>query len=455
MTVVVAILSFIVAIGILVTIHEFGHFWMARRLHVRILRFSIGFGKPFWHRRFGAAPVESWELALAPIPLGGYVKMLDGREGPIPAGEEAHAFDHQSIGKRTLIVLAGPLANLIFAVLALTIVFSVGFPSVRPILGRVPPGSYAARAHLKSGDIILAVDGHSTEDWGAVALDLVGGLMHTHIIRIRYQSPQGHLRTTDLNILDRRPFTVPGHLLKRLGFKPGLPSFPAVIKQVLPGSPAQSAGIRPGDRILSIAGFRVSDFHALARFIEKHPGTEVKLVWLDRGQTIDRMVTLGVHAVQGHRTGFLGVEAALPRDFTQRFIVQVRDSPLEALSHAFRYTVRVSSLTLSLLYHMLTGQASLRNISGPIRIAQYAGATAQSGWVSFLSFLAIVSISLGLFNLLPIPILDGGHLLYYVIEVLQRKPLSARAEWIGQQIGIGLLVLVMGLAFYNDLAHLF
>ncbi|MHB1544143.1 MAG: RIP metalloprotease RseP [Gammaproteobacteria bacterium] len=455
MTVVISIVSFIVAIGILITVHEFGHFWMARRLHVRVLRFSIGFGRPFWHRLFGTVQGDPWELALAPIPLGGYVKMLDGREEPIPAGQEAHAFDHQSIGKRSLIVLAGPLTNLIFAVFALAVVFTVGFPAVRPILGQVPQGSYAARAHLHSGDIILAVDGHLSENWGAVALDLVGGLMHTHVIRIRYRSRKGLVRTAFMHIQNRRPFTVPGHLLKRLGFKPGIPSFPAVIKKVLPGSPAASAGIESGDRIVSIAGLKISDFHELARYIENHPTAHVKLVWQRQGRTFSRMATIGTHLIQGHHVGFLGIEAALPKGFSKRFVVQVRDSPLYALVHAFRYTVRVSSLTLSLLYHMLIGQASLRNISGPIRIAQYAGATAQSGWVSFLSFLAIVSISLGLFNLLPIPILDGGHLLYYVIEVLQRKPLSARAEWIGQQIGIGLLVLVMGLAFYNDLVHLF
>ncbi|EQD55520.1 membrane-associated zinc metalloprotease, partial [mine drainage metagenome] len=237
MTVVIAILSFVVAIGILITVHEFGHFWMARRFHVRVLRFSLGFGPPFWHRRFGTVRGDPWELALAPIPLGGYVKMLDGREGPIPAGEETHAFDHQSISKRSLIVLAGPLTNLIFAVLALAVVFGVGFPTVRPILGRVPPGSYAARAHLHSGDVILAVNGHASANWGAVALDLVGGLMHSHVIRIRYQSRKGSVRTTFMHIQNRRSFTVPGHLLKRLGLKPGIPAFPAVIRKVLPNSP--------------------------------------------------------------------------------------------------------------------------------------------------------------------------------------------------------------------------
>ncbi len=455
MTVVIAIVSFIVAIGILITVHEFGHFWMARRLHVRVLRFSIGFGRPFWLRRVGTTHGDPWELALAPIPLGGYVKMLDGREGPIPPGDEPRAFDHQSIGKRSLIVLAGPLTNLLFAVAALAVVFAVGFPAVRPVLGPVPAGSYVARAHLHSGDVILAVNGHPSVNWGAVALDFVGALMRTHVIQIQYRSRKGQDLTTFMHIQNRRPFTVPGHLLKRLGFKPGIPGFPAVIRKVLPDTPARAAGLVPGDRIVSIAGVKITDFHALATFIENHPGAQVKLAWLDRGKVLARTVTLGMHRIQGRQMGFLGVEAALPKGYVKNFIVQVRDSPPQALIHALRYTVRVSSLTLSLLYHMLIGEASLRNISGPIRIAQYAGATAQSGWVSFLSFLAIVSISLGLFNLLPIPILDGGHLLYYVIEVLQRKPLSARAEWVGQQIGIGLLVLVMGLAFYNDLVHLF
>lgn len=455
MTVLIAIVSFVVAVGILITVHEFGHFWMARRLHVRVLRFSIGFGHPFWRRRMSGTQGESWELALAPIPLGGYVKMLDGREGPIPAGEEGQAFDHQPIGKRTLIVLAGPLTNLLFAVIALAIVFAVGFPAIRPILGQVPPGSYAARAHLKPGDVILAVNGHASPDWSAVALDVVGRLMHGHHIRIRYRSVEGRVRITSLQIQHRRAFTVPGHLLKRLGFTPGVPTFPAVIHKVLPNSPAAALGLQPGDRIVSVAGIPVHDFQALARYIAHHAGDRVPLTWQQDGKLLAGEVTLGTHGAGTRRIGFLGVEAALPKNFENRFVVQVRDPPLGAVTHAFRYTVRVSTLTLSLLYHMLVGEASLRNISGPIRIAQYAGETAQSGWISFLSFLAIVSISLGLFNLLPIPILDGGHLLYYVIELLQRKPLSARAEWIGQQIGIGVLLLVMGLAFYNDLVHLF
>jgi regulator of sigma E protease len=453
MSILTALAAFILAIGVLVTVHEFGHFWVARRLGVKTIRFSIGFGKPFWTRTLGRAGGNPWELALAPIPLGGYVKMLDGREAPIPAGQELHAFDHQPILKRVLIVVAGPLFNFLFAVLALTVVYSVGFPAIRPILGSVTPHSSAARAHLHAGDVILGVNGHSSKTWGELELALVSAVMRSHRIHVSYRSRAGVEKTTVIQIGRRKPLTVPGRLFKGLGLKPGAPLLPPVVRQVLPGTAAQKAGLQPGDRLLSIAGHPLTNFDVLTRFVMRHPDGQVRLVWVDKGRQISKEVTLGVRRVGGHRYGFLGVTAALPPGFMKQFVLQIRDPPPVAVWHALRYVWKISGLTLSLVYRMIAGQASVRNLSGPIRIAQYAGETARASWISFLSFLALLSISLGLLNLLPIPILDGGHLLYYAIEVVNRRPLSARAEWIGQQVGFGLLVVLMGLAFYNDLTH--
>jgi regulator of sigma E protease len=453
MSILTAVAAFLLAIAVLVTVHEFGHFWVARRLGIRTLRFSIGFGKPFWSRTFGQAGGNPWELALAPIPLGGYVKMLDGREGPVPQGEEHQAFDHQPLAKRALVVVAGPAFNFLFAVLALTVVYSVGFPAVRPVLGLVTPRSVAARAGLHAGDVILAVNGHESKTWGELELALVSAIMRSHQIQVSYRIPTGVKKKTVMSIGSRKPFTVPGHLFKDLGLKPGAPRLPPVIRQVLPGSAAQKAGLLPGDRLLSINGHSLPSFNALTRYVMKHPGGQVQLVWIHNGHPVSREVLLGVRELSGNRYGFLGVTAALPAGFMKQFVLQVRDPLPVAVLHAIRYVWKMSGLTLGLVYRMITGQASIRNLSGPIRIAQYAGKTARASWISFLSFLSVLSISLGLLNLFPIPILDGGHLLYYAIEVVHRRPLSARAEWVGQQIGFGLLFLLMGLAFYNDLTH--
>jgi regulator of sigma E protease len=453
MSILTAVAAFILAIGILVSVHEFGHFWVARRLGVRTTRFSIGFGKPFWTRTFGQKGGNPWELALAPIPLGGYVKMLDGREGPIPSGEEHRAFDHQPLSKRALVVVAGPAFNFLFAVLALTVVYSVGFPAIRPVLGSVTPHSVAARAGLRAGDVILAVNGHESRTWGELELALVSAIMQSHRIQLDYRSPHGARERALILIGSRKPFTVPGRLFKDLGLKPGVPRLPPVIRQVLPGSAAQKAGLLPGDRLLSIDGHPLPSFEVLTRFVMRHPDGKVRLTWIHKGHPVSKEVTLGLRKIGGHRYGFLGVTVALPAGFVKQFMLQVRDPIPVAVMHALRYVWKISGLTLGLVYRMITGQASIRNLSGPIRIAQYAGETAQTSWISFLSFLSVLSISLGLLNLFPIPILDGGHLLYYAIEVVHRRPLSARAEWVGQQVGFGLLFLLMGLAFYNDLSH--
>jgi len=453
MTVLNSILAFIVAIGLLVTIHEFGHFLVARLVGVKVLRFSIGFGPALvkWGGHDGGT-----EYVLAILPLGGYVKMLDEREGDVPPRERAQAFNNKSIPRRLAIVSAGPAFNFLFAILAYWIVFMVGLPGVRPIVGEVAPQSIAARAGVAEQDRIVAVNGEETSTWSTATIALLEGVLGNDRIRLLLENPAGQSREVELHVEDAHPLTEPGALLPGLGLTEWIPELPPEIGAVVADSAAERAGLLAGDRIMRSGGEPVAGVGDWIEQIQAHAGKPLALVVLREGKAFDLTITpQPVTLDDGTHVGRIGAEVGYPRDVAERLFAVERHGPLAALERGTVQTAHISMLTLNVLGRMLIGDVSLKNLSGPINIADYAGRSASYGVVSFLMFLAIVSISLGVLNLLPVPVLDGGHILFLGWESLRGAPPSPVAEAVGQRLGITLLVLLMGLAFYNDIMRLF
>ncbi|MCP5158894.1 MAG: RIP metalloprotease RseP [Gammaproteobacteria bacterium] len=449
----ISLLALIVTLGVLITVHEFGHFWVARRLGVKVLRFSIGFGKPLW-RRCGQDDVE---YVIAVLPLGGYVKMLDERESEVPADQLHRAFNRQPVGSRIAIVLAGPLCNFVFAIFVYACMFVVGIPGIKPLMDTPVAGSLAEAGGFRKGDLIIAVDGEATPALGAVMLALVNRSMSETMIHIEVQDADGRMR---IRTLDARHAPGLGEeaevmVFERMGLTPWQPVLPAVIGQVLPDGAAHRAGLQPGDRILLAGGESVADWQQWRSIIERHAAQPLNVrIERDGVERVLELIPDTQENRQGERKGFIGAVAEMPRDLAEDLRVVVRYGPLDAIGAAIGKTWDMSLLTLRMLGRMLIGKASLDNLSGPLTIAQFAGQAASAGLMAFLSLLALVSISLGVLNLLPVPVLDGGHLLYYLIEVIKGSPLSEAIQHLGQQVGIVLLLLLMGFALFNDFNRL-
>ncbi len=443
--------GFLVALGILVTVHEFGHYWVARRLGVKVLKFSIGFGKTLWSWRAGK---DGTEYVLALIPLGGYVKMLDENEGEVAPAEAHRAFNRQSLMRRSLIVLAGPAFNFLFAILAYWLVFMSGIESIKPVVGKVAAGSIAERAGFQAGDEFLTLDGRPVQSWDEHRLYLFNQALARASVRVTVREAAGPVRERELNLGALSLADLDAGLLEKgLGLQPYFPEVPPVVGYVDERSPAGRAGVQIGDRVVAIDGTPVSTWTALVQYVSARAGQPLRLV-LDRaGQQL--AVELVVESVtRGEKTaGRIGIGAKLP-EYPPEMRVTVRYTPLVALGRGVENTWVMSALTLKMLAKMLRLEVSVKNISGPITIAQYAGHSARIGVDQFVLFLAIVSISLGVLNLLPVPVLDGGHLLYHLGEAVYGGPLPKQVMLVGQQIGILLLLALMGLAFYNDLARL-
>ena len=452
MQILISILAFIAAIGILVTVHEFGHFIVARGLGIKVLRFSIGFGKPLvtWHRRG-----DNTEYVIAALPLGGYVKMVDEREGTVTEADLPRAFNRQGLPKRLAVVLAGPVFNLIFAVLAYWVIFMAGIPGLKPVVGDITSGSPAAIAGFKPQDQIIAVAGHETRTWDAALLALFQEILNGHQVQVSVQPATGPQRVLTLKLADTHALTEPGKLLSGLGLAQWDPPIPPVIGQLTPDGSAKASGLQEGDRVVSLQGNPVADWQSLVSTIKVSAGKDLQLGIVRGGR--QQTLTLHVGSIAGDTgaVGHVGAAPRIPRDFYAGLQAEQRYNPPAALWQALTRTADLAWLTLDAAWNMVLGNVSWRNISGPINIAQYAGYTAESGLVPFLAFLAIVSISLGVLNLLPIPVLDGGHVLYFAAEFVKGSPLSEKVEAMGQRAGMALLMVLMVFAVYNDLVRVF
>ena len=497
--VVIAIIAFVFAIGVLVSVHEFGHFWVARRLGFKVLRFSVGFGRPLirWRERepgeqsrgliripssqplpakeptaaeLRSPPTEYW---LSSIPLGGYVKLLDEREGPVPAQDAHLAFTRRPVPHRIAVLLAGPGFNFLFAIVAYWLMFVGGVPGVKAIIGIVAEGSIAAEAGLLQDQEIIAIGDRATPTWDAAVFGILDELLTDGLIDFTVREPGGAIRLIELDVRGREAeLTEPGDLFVGLGFEPG-PVRPAVLGELTPGLAAERAGLRPGDRVLQLDGQVINRFTELVDAVRARPGETVTALVersgreltveieigevFSQGEELTTEVESGETVRRGERRGIIGAAENVDvlRAIAENAATTERYGVLEAFPKGLAKTWEMSALTVRMLGRMITGDVSVRNISGPINIAAYAGDSARAGLGSFLSFLSIVSISLGILNLLPVPLLDGGQIVYQLAEVVKGSPLSERAMIFGQQIGLLLLLVLMSFAFYNDLSRIF
>jgi len=440
-----SLLGFLLAIAILVAVHEFGHFWVARKLGVKVLRFSIGFGRPLFRWQPKNDPTE---YSIGMIPLGGYVKMLDEREGEVPADELHLAFNNKSLKVRSAVVFAGPAFNFLFAILAIWLVFQIGAPDVKPIVGEILPESIAETAGFRAGDKLLYVDGREVQTWGEHQFYMLHQAMKGNPITFEVQSEQSAVRTIELDFSAIDQSQISGQpITSQIGLYPPPPR--AEVNRLVPDAPAALAGLQQGDIITAINGEPIAHWFEMVEAVSSRPGEELELT-IRRGETeLSQKLTAARTEVDGKEYGRIGLYMPDPQN------ARLRYGPLEAVWASVDYNWRMTAITFRSLGRMLTAEMSSENLSGPITIARLAGDTVQSGLVDFLRFLAIISVSLGLLNLMPIPVLDGGHLMYYLVEAVTGKEPSETVMLRGQQIGIALLVLLMSLAFYNDIMRLF
>ncbi|MEG8202384.1 RIP metalloprotease RseP [Pseudomonas sp. 5FOS] len=450
MTALYMIIGTLVALGVLVTFHEFGHFWVARRCGVKVLRFSVGFGTPLlrWHDRHGT------EFVIAAIPLGGYVKMLDEREGDVPSALVGQSFNRKSVRQRIAIVAAGPVANFLLAILFFWVLAMLGTQQVRPVIGAVETGSLAASAGLTAGQEIVSIDGKPTNGWSAVNLQLVRRLGESGTLQVGVReegaSAERQLQVKLDNWLKGADEPDP---IQSLGLQPWRPAIVPVLAEIDPKGPAAAAGLKTGDRLLALDGVAVNEWQQVVDAVRARPQAKV-VVRVERdGAALEVPVTLARKGEGKAAGGYLGA-GVKGGEWPANMLREVSYGPLDAVGEGLSRTWSMSVLTLESLKKMLFGELSVKNLSGPITIAKVAGASAQSGVGDFLNFLAYLSISLGVLNLLPIPVLDGGHLLFYLVEWARGRPLSDRVQGWGVQIGISLVIGVMLLALINDLGRL-
>ena len=447
-----SIIAFIISVGLLITFHEFGHFSVARFFDIKVLRFSIGFGRPIYTRHFGR---DRTEFTICLLPLGGYVKMLDDREGTVVQQEKAREFNGKPLWQRFLIVLAGPFFNFIFAIIAYSLIYTIGINALKPIIGHVETTSIASSSGFVEDQEILSINGVSTPTWPTVIDSLVNHVVSGDVVDIQVKNNSGEKQVLSLNLssisIDEM---ADGNLLKKLGLNIVKLKLPPIIGEIEKNGPAQASGLLKNDRIIAVNSNLVDSWQEWVEIIQENPNKSLNVELLRDEALINIELRPKNYELNGKNIGRIGARPAVNDDLYSSYFALEQYSLHLAILRAFDKTWEMSVLTLKVLAKMITGDASVKNLSGPISIAKYAGQSASIGATALLTFLAIVSISLGVLNLLPIPLLDGGHLVYYIIELFTGKPVSDSVQMTGQQIGIVLLFGLMGLALYNDFVRL-
>ena len=443
--------AFALALGILIVVHELGHYSVARWCGVKIVRFSVGFGRPLWLRCFGP---DRTEWVVAAFPLGGYVKMLDEREAPVATGELHRAFNRQPVGKRIAIVAAGPAANFLLAVLFYWVLFVHGVEELRPLLGAPAAESQAEKAGFQEQELVRSIDGKAVATWQEVRWELLQQAVARKAVTVEVVNVRNEISFRRLDLSEFNAQDLESDILVRLGLVLYRPQLPAILGKVSPDSVAEHAGLRPGDRITRIEDRDVRSWADLVFVVRASAGKSLKIEY-ERDGAFGSVELVPAEAQEGgRRIGRIGVAVKEDGRSHPELTAIVRYGPIDSLARAAVQTWDTAVFSLSVLGRMISGEVSWRNLSGPVTIADYAGQSAKLGATHYLKFLALISISLGVLNLLPIPILDGGHLMYYIVEIIKGGPVSERAMEIGQQVGLALLVFLMAFAFYNDINRL-
>lgn len=444
--------SFIVALGVLIVVHEYGHYLAARLCNVRVLRFSVGFGRSLATWRLGRDATE-WTIAM--IPFGGYVKMLDEREAPVAASELPRAFNRQSVWRRFVIVVAGPVFNFLFAIAIYAGLYMHGLPEARPMLAQPAAGTLAQGADFRAGDTVRSIDGDPIATWQELRWRVLQGALQREALRVEVAGQDGNISTHVLDLRNYPSEDVESDTLERIGLRLHRPPLDPVIGRVVDGGPAERAGLKADDRVTHAGDAPVADWGALVQAIRGHPAKVLRLTVERDGARLSIDVVPDVVNENETRIGRIGAAPRIPAADSERIVVRISYGPLDSLAKAALKTWDISIFSLRMLGKMLIGEVSWKHLSGPVTIADYAGQSAQMGWLAYATFLALISISLGVLNLLPIPLLDGGHLMYYAVEIIKGSPVSDRAMDFGQRVGLALLLVVMAFAFYNDLNRIF
>ena len=454
-----SLFGFVFAIGILVTIHEAGHYLMARYFNIKVLQFSLGFGKPFWVKQFGET-----EFRLCPILLGGYVKFVDEREGDVAEEDIARAFNRQSVYKRFLVVLAGPVINLLFAWLAFSLIYFSGIPGIKPMFSdqTISGTLYEQMSNkvlIKEEEAVwevVSIQGERVYSWQEVHLEIVQALVNEEtVLEAELLSSKEALKQQVVLSLEDLDINQPNqNWLGMLGFRPYQPTLLPVIGQVQANSPASAAGLITGDKVLKLGGVQINTWQDLVHIVQANPENVLELVYERQGVAFTRMIHLATKNHQGESVGSLGVAAYIPKNILAPYVVTKSFGMVESLQRGFFHSVDLVNMTLVMIKRMIVGEVSVQNLSGPVSIAQFSGQALESGWIPFLSLLGLLSLSLGVLNLLPIPILDGGHLFFYLIEMVKGSPVSQAVESVAYKVGLLIILSLTFFVIFNDISRI-